>query len=134
MWAGTGSCGATYPGVKRPFGAIEPGPGRGGDSTGELWDAGEPGAIGSRDSRLCGVKVIALVYLAGVVIWYERSMTQDKRYWYNVKTGQVEDGPQSFSTDRIGPFATREEAANALATYEARNRAWDEEDEADDDW
>lgn len=60
-------------------------------------------------------------------------MTQEKRYWYNVKTGEVEDGPQSTSIDRIGPFATREEAKHALATYEARNRAWDEEDE-DDDW
>ena len=59
-------------------------------------------------------------------------MTQDKRYWYNVKTGEVEDGPQSMSIDRIGPFATREEAANA--TYEERNRAWDEEEEAENDW
>jgi len=60
-------------------------------------------------------------------------MTQQKRYWYNVKTGEVEDGPQSFAKDRIGPFATREEAANALATYEERNRAWDEEEEAEED-
>jgi hypothetical protein len=82
----------------------------------------------------CGVKVIAVVYLGYGFIWYERSMTQEKRYWYNVKTGEVEDGPQSMSIDRIGPFATREEAANALATYEERNRAWDEEEEAEDDW
>jgi len=61
-------------------------------------------------------------------------MTEEKRYWYNVKTGAVEDGPQSMSKDRIGPFATYQEAANALATYEERNRAWDEEDEAEDDW
>ena len=74
------------------------------------------------------------VYLPGALIWYERTMTQDKRYWYNVKTGEVEDGPQSMSIDRIGPFDTREEAANALATYEQRNRAWDEEDEAEDNW
>jgi len=74
-----------------------------------------------------------LVYLAAVLIWYERSMTQQKRYWYNVNTGEVEDGPQSPSIERIGPFATRDEAAHALTTYEQRNQAWDEEDE-DDDW
>src|SRR5699024_3297441 len=56
-------------------------------------------------------------------------MTEEKRYWYNVKTGEVEDGPQSMWKDRIGPFATREEAANALSIYEQRNRAWDEADE-----
>lgn len=61
-------------------------------------------------------------------------MTEEKRYWYNVKTGEVEDGPQSFSKDRIGPFATREEAEHALETYAQRNRAWDEADEEDDEW
>lgn len=61
-------------------------------------------------------------------------MTKEKRYWYNVKTQQVEDGPQSMSKDRIGPFATRAEAENALETYAQRNRAWDEADEDDDDW
>ncbi|MDN6521156.1 MAG: methionine aminopeptidase [Yaniella sp.] len=60
-------------------------------------------------------------------------MTDEKRYWYNVKTGEVEDGPQSMGKDRIGPIATRDEAANALASYEQRNLSWDEEDE-DDDW
>lgn len=73
------------------------------------------------------------VYLAAACIWYERSMTEAKQYWYNVKTHEVEDGPQSVSIDRIGPFATRAEATNALTTYAERNRAWDEED-AEDDW
>lgn len=61
-------------------------------------------------------------------------MTDEKRYWYNVKTGEVEDGPQSVSKDRIGPFATRDEAANAPNIYEERNAAWDKQDEEDDDW
>ena len=75
---------------------------------------------------------MAVVYLGAGTIWYERSMTEEKRYWYNVKSGEVEDGPQSMGKDRIGPFSTREEAANALATYAQRNRAWDEEEEDDD--
>ncbi len=32
----------------------------------------------------------------------------EPEYWYNERTGEVEDGPQSLAIDRIGPFATRE--------------------------
>ena len=35
------------------------------------------------------------------------------QFWYNSKTGEVEDGPQSLAVDRVGPFPTREEAARA---------------------
>ena len=31
-------------------------------------------------------------------------------YWYNTRSGEVEEGPQSLSIDRLGPFATRAEA------------------------
>ena len=34
-------------------------------------------------------------------------------WWYNHKTGEVEEGPQSLGSDRDGPFATREDAARA---------------------
>lgn len=133
MCSGTCNWGATSPAVRRPRGALEPASDRGGESTGSLCELADPGSTNLRVESFGGVKVIDAVYLAVDRIWYERSMTQDKQYWYNVKTGEVEDGPRSMSIDRIGPFATREEAANALATYEARNRAWDEEDE-EDDW
>jgi hypothetical protein len=38
-------------------------------------------------------------------------------YWFNTRTREVEEGPQSLSVDRLGPFATRDGA---------------EEEEADD--
>lgn len=34
-----------------------------------------------------------------------------QEYWFNIKTKTVEVGKQSLSLDRIGPFATYEEAA-----------------------
>ena len=34
-------------------------------------------------------------------------------WWYNHKTGEVEEGPQSLGSERDGPFASREEAARA---------------------
>lgn len=53
-------------------------------------------------------------------------------YWYNTRTGQVEDGPQSLSVDRIGPFSTREEASRAPEVVEERARKWAEEDARED--
>jgi hypothetical protein len=51
---------------------------------------------------------------------------QGKRWWYSLKTNTVEDddGPTA-GKDRLGPFATREEAARALETVQRRNEEWD---------
>ncbi|WP_336659454.1 methionine aminopeptidase [Leucobacter sp. USHLN153] len=53
-------------------------------------------------------------------------------YWYNSRTGQVEEGPQSLSVDRIGPFTTREEAARANEIVAERSKAWRDEEAAED--
>ncbi|WP_416446768.1 methionine aminopeptidase [Leucobacter sp. HNU] len=53
-------------------------------------------------------------------------------YWYNTRTGEVEDGPQSLSVDRIGPFATREEAARGPEIVAERAKKWAEEDAQED--
>lgn len=42
-------------------------------------------------------------------------------YWCNTVTGQVEEGMQSPSRDRIGAFATRDEAADALEQVRRNN-------------
>ena len=52
----------------------------------------------------------------------------ESQWWFNDKTGQVEQGPQSPQRDRIGPFATREEAQHALDRIAANNEKWDAED------
>lgn len=53
-------------------------------------------------------------------------------YWYNTRNGEVEEGPQSLSIDRLGPFETREEAAKAPEIIAERARRIREEDELDD--
>ncbi|WP_396656384.1 SPOR domain-containing protein [Microbacterium sp.] len=59
-------------------------------------------------------------------------MSHDEdKYWYNLKTGEVEHGPQSLGIDRAGPFDTAEEAARAPEIIEQRSRAWAEEDAKD---
>jgi hypothetical protein len=53
-------------------------------------------------------------------------MTQ---WWYNHKTGEVEEGPQSLGSDRDGPYDSREDAANAPEIAKKRAAAWNSEDD-----
>lgn len=48
-------------------------------------------------------------------------------YWYNVTTGQVEEGAQSSWKHLLGPYDTREEAASALRRVRENNDAWEDE-------
>jgi len=58
----------------------------------------------------------------------------DEKYWYNLKTGEVERGFESPSVDRAGPFETAEEAAKAPEVIAERSRAWREEEAREDQW
>ena len=51
-------------------------------------------------------------------------MSDAPKYWFNLITKQVELGLKSSSEDRIGPFDTQAEAANAEAVVKARSEAW----------
>ena len=53
-------------------------------------------------------------------------------WWYNHTTGEVEEGAQSLSSDRDGPFESREDAARAPEIIAERARRWAAEDETDD--
>jgi hypothetical protein len=51
------------------------------------------------------------------------------QFFYNVRTGQVEElEKKSQSKDLLGPYPTREAAAAALETARKRTEEWDEED------
>ncbi|MDO4897988.1 MAG: SPOR domain-containing protein [Rothia sp. (in: high G+C Gram-positive bacteria)] len=49
----------------------------------------------------------------------------DPEFYYNLKTGQVEEGQQSPAKDLWGPFKTREEAAAAMDSARKRNEELD---------
>ena len=54
-------------------------------------------------------------------------------WWYNHRTGEVEEGPLSLSIARDGPFETRHDAERAPQIAAERAQAWrDEEDGVDD--
>jgi hypothetical protein len=53
-------------------------------------------------------------------------------YWFNTVTGQVEeDAHRSKVKDLLGPYATRQEAEQALEKVKERNEAWEKDG---DDW
>lgn len=49
-------------------------------------------------------------------------------YYYNIETGEVEQGLVSDWTRRMGPYGTREDAEHALRTAAERTASWDEAD------
>ena len=56
-------------------------------------------------------------------------MTEQPQFFFNVRTGQVEElANKSQSKDLLGPYASREAAADALETARRRTEDWDEED------
>ena len=59
----------------------------------------------------------------------EAAMTE---WWYNNKTGTVEEGPQSLGADRDGPYSSQEEAARAPQIARERSRTWAADDAAGD--
>ena len=59
-------------------------------------------------------------------------MSDAPKYWFNIRTKQVEVGLKSSSEDRIGPFESAAEAANAEAIVKARAQAWAEQDRQED--
>lgn len=54
----------------------------------------------------------------------------DDQWWYCLKHHAVESGDQVCkASDRLGPYATREEAEHALERVAERNEKWDAEDD-----
>ncbi|MHA7134229.1 SPOR domain-containing protein [Oerskovia turbata] len=52
----------------------------------------------------------------------------EDQYYFDTRTGEVSKGPQKAWTSRMGPYPTREAAAQALERGRAHTEAWDEED------
>jgi hypothetical protein len=52
-------------------------------------------------------------------------------FWYNLVTGQVEEGRVSPWDQVMGPYATRELAENALSRAQERTQTWDDDE---DEW
>lgn len=54
-------------------------------------------------------------------------------YWFCLKHHTVEGEEGCRNADRLGPYASREEAARALDKVEQRNEEWDGDPRWNDD-
>ncbi|HEV7948687.1 MAG TPA: methionine aminopeptidase [Glaciihabitans sp.] len=54
-------------------------------------------------------------------------------WWFNTKTGEVEEGPKSLGSDRDGPFASRADALRSREIIAERAKAWAAEEERERD-
>jgi hypothetical protein len=55
-------------------------------------------------------------------------MDEDQDWWYCLTHRTVEHGPGCPNKERLGPFATEQEAAHALDKVRQRNEDWDKAD------
>lgn len=63
--------------------------------------------------------------------WGGDQVTDEKKWWYNHTTGDVEYGRKSLGLHRDGPFETEAEARRAPEIAKERSEAW-ARDEAED--
>ncbi|NHC12511.1 hypothetical protein [Motilibacter deserti] len=54
-------------------------------------------------------------------------------YWYCLRHQSVETEQVCPGSERMGPYATRQEAENALASAAERTEAWDNDPRWNDD-
>lgn len=52
-------------------------------------------------------------------------METGKHWWFCLKHREVEPDAGCPGKDRLGPYATREDAEHALETVRRRNEEWD---------
>ena len=60
-------------------------------------------------------------------------MSDAEEYWYCLTHKTVETRDGCKNADRLGPYATREEASRALEKVEERNESWDNDPDWNDD-
>jgi hypothetical protein len=56
------------------------------------------------------------------------------QWWWCLEHNRVEQGKGCANMNRLGPYASEQEAAGALERTAARTAANDAADEAEDDW
>jgi len=62
------------------------------------------------------------------MVWESSGMDDEPRWWYCLRHKTVERNGVCPGKDRLGPYATREEAERALETVRRRNEEWDAQD------
>ncbi len=76
---------------------------------------------------------------AGMALFRRGTAGKPGEWYYCIKHQKVEEGPECRAADRLGPYASPEEAARAMETARERNEEWrndprwrDDEPQGDD--
>ena len=56
-----------------------------------------------------------------------RAAATPRKFYFDLKTGQVTEGPSGSWRNRLGPYPTREAAANALKHAQDRDAKWEQD-------
>lgn len=62
-----------------------------------------------------------------MALFKKRTVGKAGEWYYCLRHGVVEEGPECRAADRFGPYGTREEAAHAMDTAKERNEEWDQD-------
>lgn len=62
-----------------------------------------------------------------MALFKRRTAGEPGEWYYCLKHGTVEEGPQCRAADRFGPYDSQEEAAHAMDTQRERNEEWRED-------
>ena len=80
-----------------------------------------------------GETVLALDMVPQSSCGHHDVMTQDNQWWYCLKHNAVEQGGGCGNTERLGPYASSEEASRALQKAAERTEEWDNDPKWNDD-
>ncbi len=64
---------------------------------------------------------------------HDDAMSEDNQWWYCLRHSTVEQGEGCGNTDRLGPYASAEEASRALEKAAERTAEWDNDPRWNDD-
>ena len=62
------------------------------------------------------------------MVWKSSGMDDEQQWWFCLRHHRPERNGDCPGKDRLGPYATEEEAARALETVRRRNEEWDAKD------
>ncbi|MEU0932861.1 hypothetical protein [Embleya sp. NPDC005971] len=68
-----------------------------------------------------------------MALFKRRTAGRAGEWYYCLKHGTVEEGPECRAADRLGPYESREEAGRALETVRERDAQWREDPRWNDD-
>lgn len=60
-----------------------------------------------------------------MALFKRKTVGRPGEWFFNVETGTVEEGPQSPGKNRMGPYASRAEAEQALERARERTSEWE---------